>query len=168
MRHSDEIRIIDLLAMREAEFLRVRECEAKIAELLGGEAFPFPAPGVELPSNGRSSRGKSWAPKGNAVNSRSKGSRKGPVVPENAAAEVLRPLHEPQENAYRVVYCDKDGLRVSYHIDRAAVEEMIALQCDTFYVDCVETVYFENIDDFRILERLWMREGAGGRLTPES
>ena len=49
MRISDEIRILDLLALRDAEYLRVRDCEDKIRQILGGSDFPFPAPPVEPP-----------------------------------------------------------------------------------------------------------------------
>lgn len=167
MRLSDEIRIIDLLAMREAEFLRVRDCEAEIAAILGGAAFPFPAPGVKLPSEGRSSRSKSWSPRGIPVPSRDKGRGRGAAVAENPAAALLRPLREPEENAYRVVYRDKDGIRVSYHLESAAILEMMSLKCESFAVDCVETVRFENIDDFCIIERLWKREGAEDDVNPE-
>ncbi|MBO7741810.1 MAG: hypothetical protein J6S21_04575 [Victivallales bacterium] len=169
MRLSDEIRIIDLLVLREAEYLRIHECEEQIAQLLGGAAFPFPAPAVELPSAGRCSRGKSWCPEGMAPPVQAKGKAKSaPVSAEAAPAETLRPLKGPQENAYRVVYRDKDGIRSSYHLDRTPVMEMIALECETFSVESVEAVHFENTERFNIVERLYVRPDGSGAATSES
>lgn len=45
------IAINSLLIQREAAFARVHTVEARIAELLGGESYPFEAPAVILPSS---------------------------------------------------------------------------------------------------------------------
>ena len=169
MRVSEEIRIIDLLARREGEFLRVAECEAAITELLGGEAYPFPHPGVELPSNGRTSRNKAWKPAGLALPVA--GGRRAPAKAgaREAIADappLVRALDASRgENAYRVVYRDKSGaeaeaadaLKVSYHTDTAALAAMLELSCEGFSIERIESVAFESLENYRVIECLWTR-----------
>ena len=166
MRVSEEIRIIDLLARREGEFLRIAECEAAITELLGGAAYPFPHPGVELPSNGRTSRNKAWKPVGVALPAA--GGRRAPAKAERAAAvpPPVRALDASRgENAYRVVYRDKggaeaggaDALKVSYHTDAAALSAMLELSCEGFSIERIEAVAFESLENYQVVECLWTR-----------
>ena len=48
MRNNVSIEVIDLLHQREAEFIRVWECEQQIREMLPD--FPIPPPPDDLPS----------------------------------------------------------------------------------------------------------------------
>ena len=131
MRISDEIRIIDLLARREAEFLRVKECEDQIRALLEGNEYPFPPPPVVLPSHNRTNAKKAWRPLGIAVpapvakkNSR----RANGEQPESSPAcmpashDLLPPLQAPGENAYLVHYLEKGKEDTSFLTDPSQVQ----------------------------------------------
>ncbi len=152
---SQEIRILDLLAYRDAEFLRVRECEDRIRQILGGEDFPFPPPPVPLPSAGR--RGKAFRPGGLAsADKDSPSSRKPPLPPSESPSPPLDipPLIPPQENCYRLVFLDKGETKVSYLQNPRQVQEMLSLACPTFQITCVETASLRTLDDFTTLRRI--------------
>ena len=154
MRISQEIRILDLLAHRDAEFLRVRECEEKIRQILGGAEFPFPAPLVELPSSTR--KGRPWHPEGITLPQPSKKSDRrkiAPVVQGNSVPE-LPPLEPGKENAYRLVFQDRGETKVSYLQNLHQLKEMLSLACGSFHIDCIETVDFRQLDDYTVIRRL--------------
>ncbi len=154
MRISQEIRVLDLLALRDAEFLRVRECEEKIRQILGGNDFPFPAPPVELPSATR--KGKPFRPTGilpPAPSKKNDRRQTTPAAQDDCAPEI--PLLDPEtENAYRVVFEDKGEIKVSYLQNADTLREMMALTCDSFKITCVESVLFRQLDDYTVRRRL--------------
>ncbi|MGN0867855.1 MAG: hypothetical protein ACI4SG_09320 [Oligosphaeraceae bacterium] len=151
---SQEIRILDLLAYRDAEFLRVRECEDRIRQILDGEAFPFPPPPVPLPSAGR--KGKPFRPAGLASAAKDPtSSRKAPSSPGKDPVPLeIPPLEPPRENCYRLVFLDKGETKVSYLQNPRQVQEMLSLACPTFQVTCVETASLRTLDDFTTLRRI--------------
>jgi hypothetical protein len=154
---DQEIRILDLLAVRDAEFLRVRECEDKIRQILGGHDFPFPAPPVTLPSASR--KGKPTRFPGVAVVAN--GSKKPPRPPESSSSGdgadctlVVPPLDPATENAYRIVFQDKGETKVSYLQSTRDLQEMLRLACPTFQITCLETVLFHTLDDYQAIRRI--------------
>ncbi len=151
---SQEIRILDLLAYRDAEFLRVRECEDRIRQILGGADFPFPPPPVPLPSAGR--KGKPYRPAGlSSAAARDSASRKASDSQEKGPLPLeIPPLLSPQENCYRLVFLDKGETKVSYLQNPRQVQEMLSLTCPTFQVTCVETASLRTLDDFTTLRRI--------------
>lgn len=156
MRAGDEIRIIDLLAQREAQYLLVKKCEDGIAALLGGAVYPFPPPPEPLPASGRIPK-NGWSlqqDKGRNAKAR----KAQPVARQSSsAAPVLRALDRAAENAYRLVYTDKGNTRISYHYDAAELQSMLAFDCPTFRIVCIETVKLRSLDDFDIIERIYER-----------
>lgn len=154
MRISQEIRILDLLARRDAEFLMVSECEEKIRQILGGADFPFPAPPVNLPSASR--KGKPYLPSGLTQPAASKKSDRrtnASAVQEDCAFEIPD-LNTEQENAYRIVFQDKGETKVSYIQSTLQIKKMLSLQCDSFQIACIETVQFRKLDDFTVVRRI--------------
>lgn len=154
---DQEIRILDLLALRDAEFLRVRECEDKIRQILGGHDFPFPAPPVTLPSAFR--KGKPTRFPG--VVATASGSKKPAKPPESASpgegadcALVIPPLDPATENAYHIVFQDKGETKSSYLQSTRDLQEMLQLACPTFQITCLETVLFRTLDDFQTIRRI--------------
>ncbi|MCQ2403808.1 MAG: hypothetical protein MJ202_08805 [Lentisphaeria bacterium] len=154
MRISQEIRILDLLAHRDAEFLRIQECEEKIRQILGGADFPFPAPPVELPSASR--KGRPWQPEGIALPQPSKKSDRRKTTPakQENTVPALAPLDPGKENAYRLVFHDRGETKVSYLQNLHQLKEMLSLACETFHIDCIETVDFRQLDDYTVVRRL--------------
>lgn len=154
MRISQEIQVLDLLALREAEFLRVRECEEKIRQILGGNDFPFPAPPVALPSTNR--KGKPFRPTGIVPPAPSKkhDRRQTMSTAQDDCVQEIPPLDPEKENAYRVVFEDKGEIKVSYLQNADSLREMMALPCDSFKITCVESVLFRQLDDYKVLRRL--------------
>lgn len=154
MRISQEIRVLDLLALRDAEFLRVRECEEKIREILGGNDFPFPAPPVELPSATR--KGKAFHPAGILPPAPSKKSDRRQIAPtaQDDCVPEIPTLAPDTENAYRVVFEDKGEIKVSYLQNAETLREMLGLSCDSFKITCVESVLFRQLDDYTVIRRL--------------
>ncbi len=162
MRVSQEIRVIDLLARREAEFLRVSECEEQIRALLDGNDFPFPPPPVVLPSDGRTNAKKAWRPQGLAVpkpNAKKAGRRETAATPPLATPTtpqcVIPPLQSPDENAYLVHYQEKDKKGTSFLDNPAQVQALLELACDSFWVSKVEAVQFRTLEDYRSTRVLW-------------
>ena len=161
MRVSQEIRVIDLLARREAEFLRVNECEEQIRALLGGNDFPFPPPPVVLPSDGRTNAKKAWRPQGLAVPKppakklgRRETASAPPASPPPAQCTVP-PLLAPDENAYLVHYQEKDKGGTSFLDTPAQVQSLLELACESFRVTKVEAVQFRSLEDFHPTRTLW-------------
>ena len=154
MRISQEIRILDLLARRDAEFLMVSECEEKIRQILGGADFPFPAPPVNLPSASR--KGKQFLPSGLTPPAASKKSDRRTIAPatqEDSVYEIPE-LNTESENAYRIVSQDKGETKVSYLQNSTQIKKMLSLQCDSFQIACIETVLFRKLDDFTVIRRV--------------
>ena len=171
MRISDEIRIIDLLAHREAEFLRVKECEEQIRALLDGNEFPFPPPPVELPSSHRTSARKAWRPQGLVVPTpgvAKKGSRRGAAEaapcsaahPDSSSRFQLPPLLPPTENAYLVHYLEKNQEGTSFLTETTQVQSLLELSCESFRVVQVDAVHFLSLENYQPLRMLWKASSA--------
>ena len=164
MRVSQEIRVIDLLARREAEFLRVSECEEQIRALLGGSDFPFPPPPVVLPSDGRTNAKKAWRPQGLAVPrppAKKPGGRREAAQPPSQPAPCAFPeLHAPDENAYLVHYFEKGKEETTSVLDSPAqVQTLLDLACETFRVIKVEAVFLRTMTDYQVTRTLWEASG---------
>ena len=166
MRISDEIRIIDLLARREAEFLQVKECEDQIRALLDGNEYPFPPPPVELPSTHRTNAKKAWRPQGmvlpssGAKKSTRRGTGDAAVAPSalevDASSQVALPsLIAPTENAYLVHFKEKDTTGTSFLTEKAQVQSLLGLPCESFRVIQVDAVHFLSLDNYQVLRTLW-------------
>ena len=160
MRVSQEIRVIDLLARREAEFLRVNECEEQIRALLGGSDFPFPPPPVVLPSDGRTNAKKAWRPPGLVVPktpAKKPGRRDAaatpPVQPDTSC--LVPPLLAPNENAYLVHYQEKDKEGTSFLDTPTQVQALLELACESFRVTKVEAVQFHSLDEYQPTRTIW-------------
>jgi len=168
-----EIRILDLLDRREEEFRRIADLESQVQALLYPDVppearavlpgYPFPAPPVPLPSEGRTSRTKCWRPEsGRPVASR--GGRKS-ASRRDAAGELLpvaqpplvpiRPLQAGVENAYRVTYRENGQQRLSLHASPQALEAMIEMSSENFMIERIETVLLDTLDDCRPVALLW-------------
>ena len=160
MRVSQEIRIIDLLAHREAEFLRVSECEEQIRALLEGNDFPFPPPPIVLPSDGRTNAKKAWRPQGLIVPkapAKKPGRRDAaaPTPAQTATPCLVPPLLAPTENAYLVHYQEKDKGGTSFLDTPAQVQALLELACESFRVTKVEAVQFHSLDEYQPTRTIW-------------
>ena len=160
MRVSDEIRIIDLLTQREAEFLRVKQCEDQITALLGGAAWPFSAPAVPLPSANRTNAKKAWTPAPSAPTSspagrRAKSATVAPAAPVNASRIPVRELEPARENAYLVTYIDNGANKSGFLNTLPTLQALLKLECASFQITGIDTVVFRSNDDFDTVERLY-------------
>ncbi len=155
MRVSDEIRIIDLLTRREAEFLRIKQCEDQITALLGGAAWPFAAPAVPLPSANRTNAKKAWTPSSASASGRR---AKSTTVPASAAQVPKIPVRELNpacENAYLVAYIDNGNEKIGFLNTLQTLQAILKLECDSFKIVRICTVFFRSNDDFDTIERLY-------------
>ncbi len=130
-----DIQIIDLLKLRESEFVTVWDCEQLIGRILGAP-YPLPPP-PELPSQRRAPKPKK----------------------QTAQAEYppkLRRLKSDGENVYRIVYRLRDEEHVSLQTDAALVRA--AMQCDVpgLCFMRIETAW-QGEGSCEICELLWKR-----------
>ncbi len=159
MRISDEIRIIDLLIRRDAEFLQVRRCEDQIAAILDGASWPYCAPPSPLPSAGRTSARKAWKPGGDG-HGKGKTPPSGALAPANRGAGTaiaVRDLDETRENAYRVAYVDNGVGKSGFLNTRQTLESLLQLECGSFRIASIDTVNFRGNDDFDVVARIYER-----------
>lgn len=146
MHYSSEIQIIDLLARRETEFLRVWTCEQEIGRLLNGVAFPFSAP-PPLPSHAHGRRQKlkvTLTPTAAALDA-------------NGSRMVLRRL-QPTENAYRLTYAFKGEKHSSFSTDLDFISKLPRLSCADFRLLRVEAGCYCSMEQFEVTEVLWQRD----------
>ena len=136
------IEVIDLLHQREAEFIRVWECEQKIRQILDMPDFPFPPP-PDLPS--RRKRVKP-APKKATPSTQE---------PAPSGASTIRKLVPGQENAYRLCYVYNQEQRCSFQIDRELVRTLLSTQTADFTLLSVETVLYQDDEHWEVIERLY-------------
>lgn len=154
MRLSDEIRIIDLLTQREAEYLRVHQCEERIRALLGPDTpFPFPPPPSPLASSGRISAKRAWQP-GKPVRS---GHRETPAPSAGNCTVAVRDLVAPQENAYCIGYVDNGTPKTGFLNTLASLRALLELDCGTFRINTIDTIAFRSNEDYDVVARIFER-----------
>jgi hypothetical protein len=114
MNRREEIQIIDLLGQRDQQLRIVARCEDSIRNILGGYAYPFPAP-PDLPS--RRPRKPS-------------GKKQQAATPEIPRLGWLRKLEPPQENAYRLTYQTRDNTepQTVFHTDYNLLANLAELE----------------------------------------
>ena len=151
---SQEIRILDLLAYRDAEFLRVKARADKIRQIPGGESSPFPPPPVPLPSASR--KGKAFRPAGLPAEppSRAAKAKEAPAPETDTPLPEIPPLDPTRENCYRLVFLDKGETKVSYLQNRRQLQEMLTLHCPSFQITCLETALLHTLDNFTTVRRI--------------
>ncbi|MBO4344773.1 MAG: hypothetical protein J5833_03395 [Victivallales bacterium] len=146
MRTNCPIEVIDLLREREAEFLRVWQCEQKVLQLLGVEEFPF-SPPPDLPSRRKvvKGAGKASVPKKETV---------------AAAPHNDMPLLEAGENAYRLVFIYNGKEESSFQTDRELIRNLLTIKSAEFELLSVETVKLTDMEHWERRRLLWSSEKA--------
>ncbi|MBQ9368474.1 MAG: hypothetical protein IJT83_11885 [Victivallales bacterium] len=140
MRNNVSIEVIDLLHQREAEFIRVWECEQKIKEMLPD--FPIPPP-PDLPS--RQKRVKPSAKK----------PPQSEETPASKASQAIRKLVPGEENAYRLVFLYNNEQQSSFQQDRELVRTLVNVKTTDFTILSVETVSFQDAEHWTTIETLY-------------
>ena len=140
MRSNVSIEVIDLLHQREAEFIRVWECEQKIREILPD--FPFPDP-PDLPS--RHKRVKPSAKKTPPPD----------ASPASQTSAAIRRLVPGEENAYRLTFLYNNELQTSFQMDRELVRMLVNVKTTDFSIVSVETVLFQDTEHWKTIETLY-------------
>ena len=146
----EEIEILDLLRQREAEFVRVWQCEDGICRLLGLSAFPFGGP-PELPSRIKGKRMVTVA----ALRRKNAGDR-----PQAGGLSVKAPAIRKLQNgedAYRVVYEHRGSSEASFQADGDLLRRLFMVEGDEFRILSIETVRFRTLEDWDSLAVLWQR-----------
>ena len=148
----EETTVIELLRQREAELVKVWECEEGIRNLLGVTDFPYPAI-PDLPSRRKVAKGAS----------RRVVCRKGAVCAADAVQDgplsipALRRLAEG-ETAYRLEFESRGRRESSFQTDLDSVRKLFQIRSDEFTMLKVETVLFRSIDDWDLKETLWTKK----------
>ena len=140
MRNNVSIEVIDLLHQREAEFIRVWECEQKIREMLPD--FPIPPPPDDLPSRQK----------------RVKPAKKVPQpeeAPASKASQAIRKLVPGEENAYRLVFLYNNEQQSSFQQDRELVRTLVNVKTADFTILSVETVSYQDAEHWTSIETLY-------------
>jgi hypothetical protein len=133
-----EIQIIDLLCRREAELVKVAQAEEAVRNLLGGAAFPFPAP-PDLPSRRKVTKAK----------------KRLAVKADAETFPGLRKLEPPEENAYRLVYRFNGEEKESFQNDFEFLLDLLKFPAEAFELLSIETVLFRQADDWQARQMLW-------------
>lgn len=129
------LHITDLLREREAEFVRVWECEQAVQHLLHG-AFRFDPP-PDLPSRAKPKR---------------------PRAAAAVASLRLRRLRTDREQAYRVEYDCEGTVRTSLTTNGDFLRSLLELDPPGLRVRRVESVRLEADGNAVPVETLWQRE----------
>lgn len=128
------LHIVDLLREREAEFVRVWQCEQDIQRLLHG-AFLFDPP-PPLPSLAKKKR---------------------PAKPRAGASPRLRRLR-PDEHAYRVEYESKGETITGLTANFTFLQHLLELDPPALRVRRVETVRLGETGIAKPNQLLWKRD----------
>ena len=139
MRNNVSIEVIDLLHQREAEFIRVWECEQKIKEMLPD--FPIPPP-PDLPSRQKRVKPAKKAPQTEEA-------------PASKASQAIRKLVPGEENAYRLVFLYNNEQQSSFQQDRELVRTLVNVKTADFLILSVETVSFQDAEHWKSIETLY-------------
>ena len=148
----EETTVIDLLRQREAELVKVWECEEGIRKLLGVMDFPYPAV-PDLPSRHKVAKGASRRAVRRSV---ACGDDETPLegVP---SAPPLRRL-EGDETAYRLEFESRGRRESSFQTELDGVRKLFQIRSGEFTMLKVETVVFRSVDDWDLKETLWSKE----------
>ena len=147
-----EIEILDLLRQREAEFVKIWQCEDGICRLLGLSDFPFGG-APDLPSRKKGKRTVSLASlrKKDAGNDAEGDAKVGKAPP-------VRKL-QGNEDAYRVVFEHNGASEVTFQTDGELLRKLFLVEDTDFKMLSIETVEFHSLEDWKSIEILWSREG---------
>ena len=148
----EETTVIDLLRQREAELVKVWECEVGIRKLLGVMDFPYPAV-PDLPSRHKVAKGASRRAVRRSVAC-------GDVeMPQEGvpSAPPLRRL-EGDETAYRLEFESRGRRESSFQTELDGVRKLFQIRSGEFTMLKVETVVFRSVDDWDLKETLWSKE----------
>ena len=148
----EETTVIDLLRQREAELVKVWECEEGIRNLLGVTDFPYPAV-PDLPSRRKVAKGASRRAvrRGGGCVDAATGQDAAPSAPP------LRRL-EGDETAYRLEFESRGRRESSFQTELDGVRKLFQIRSDEFTMLKVETVLFRSVDDWELKETLWVKE----------
>ena len=148
----EETTVIELLRQREAELVKVWECEEGIRNLLGVTDFPYPAV-PDLPSRRKTAKGASRrVARRGGVSDDAAGGLDGSV-----AVPALRKLAEG-ETAYRLEFESRGRRESSFQTDLDGVRKLFQIKSQDFTMLKVETVVFRSVDDWDLKETLWSKE----------
>jgi hypothetical protein len=128
------LHITDLLREREAEFVRIWECEQAIQAIVQG-AYVFDTP--DLPSRHKPKRSAKTRPKG---------------------TPRLRRLRGDREHAYRVHYEHAGSTGASLTTNTDFLRSLLALDPPDFRLLLVESVRLDEQGEPVPVSRLWERE----------
>ena len=147
-----ETTVIELLREREAELVKVWECEEGIRNLLGVTDFPYPAI-PDLPSRRKVAKGAS-----RRVVSRKEPSCAAETAQNGVSAvPALRRLAEG-ETAYRLEFESRGRRESSFQTDLDGVRKLFQIRSGEFTMLKVEAVCFRSVDDWELKETLWTKE----------
>lgn len=142
---SQEIKIIDLLCLREEQFRKVWLLEESVRNLLNGAGVPFPPP-PSLPSLQKAPR-----------KVRRQASQAAQGV---SSAPPLRPLQGARENAYRVIYLFKGEEKESFQRDNDFLQTLSQLTSESFRLLRIETVESHSAADYQVIAELFRDNNA--------
>lgn len=131
MKPVDATTLADLLLQREAEFVKIAECERLIQGILG-QSYPYPPPPA-LPSLAKRKPGKRRPAAAGALPSAGGGDAPGFAGMAGCGAAggseipVLKALHPP-ENAWRVRFVKNGESGESVIADRALIQRLLGLE----------------------------------------
>ncbi len=143
---SQEIKIIDLLYLREEQFRKVWLLEESVRNLLNGAGVSFPPP-PSLPSRQKVPRQTRRRQVSQPVQSAS-------LIPS------LRPLQGARENAYRVVYLFKGEEKESFQRDNDFLQTLSQLTSESFRLLRIETVESHSAVDYQVIAELFRDNNA--------
>ena len=148
----EETIVIDLLRQREAELVKVWECEEGIRNLLGVTDFPYPAV-PDLPSRRKVAKGASRRAvrRGGGCVDAATGQDAAPSAPP------LRRL-EGDETAYRLEFESRGRRESSFQTELDGVRKLFQIRSSEFTMLKVETVVFRTVDDWDLKATLWSKE----------
>lgn len=146
---EEELAVLELLRLREAEFVKVWRCEGAVCQVLGVPSFPFAPSLPDLPSRRRGRRSL----KVQAV-SRRQGAPSGASGASPRRVPALRKLVSG-EDAYRLEYERHGERETSFQQDCELVRRLFLLEASDFQMVRVSTVSFRSLEDWTELAQLW-------------
>ncbi|MBN2162127.1 MAG: hypothetical protein JXR25_12205 [Pontiellaceae bacterium] len=136
----NEIQINEMLMEREDRFVEIYDIERQINIILGGEAYPFPAPPDELPSRQKRTKARKEAT-------------------QRAPQPIrIRKLDPETEKAYRVVYIDHETERQEIHFNPKSIALLANTSLPHIQVLSIETLRLNSDNSWDSVERLFDAE----------